>query len=273
LEVITLRNEALGKDKILLSLVERLKSSEARLSSLSEAEQRMKELEERQLKDAKHIADLEYALSTQVEFHRSEVQKLEKKLDKVTENLNVEQTKREISDMKWLRVQKNVEELRQAKEECFNVAMESANNLKNSFTNVGAFSLDQNFICGDPDGVIRWINGEAEAFEEILGDIGDLCAFADARGAVSILEKVGYEHAKAVVQSRFSLSTNDIRNPLVEAASLIGKFYSEVLLKGGREIADEAIRKMKKSHDALEEARKTEEAAERARLIGTSIVN
>jgi hypothetical protein len=29
-EVITLRNEALAKDKILLSLVERLKSSEAR---------------------------------------------------------------------------------------------------------------------------------------------------------------------------------------------------------------------------------------------------
>jgi hypothetical protein len=40
-EVITLRNEALEKDKILLSLVERLKSSEARLSSLSEVEQRM----------------------------------------------------------------------------------------------------------------------------------------------------------------------------------------------------------------------------------------
>jgi hypothetical protein len=38
LEVITLRNEALEKDKILLSLVERLKSSEARLSSLFEAE-------------------------------------------------------------------------------------------------------------------------------------------------------------------------------------------------------------------------------------------
>jgi hypothetical protein len=35
LEVIMLRNEALEKDKILLSLVERLKSSEARLSILS----------------------------------------------------------------------------------------------------------------------------------------------------------------------------------------------------------------------------------------------
>jgi hypothetical protein len=44
-------------------------------------------------------------------------------------------------------------------------------------------------------------------------------------------------------------------------------------LKGGREIADEVIRKNEKeSHDALKEARKTEEAAERARLIGISTV-
>jgi hypothetical protein len=42
-----LRNEALEKDKILLSLVERLKSSEARLSSLSEADQKIKEFEKK----------------------------------------------------------------------------------------------------------------------------------------------------------------------------------------------------------------------------------
>jgi hypothetical protein len=208
----------------------------------------MKGFEERQSKDAKCIADLDYAMSTHVELYRSEVQELEKKLDEVIENFNVEQTKREISDMERLRVQKNVEELCQAKEECFNVAIESANNLKNSFTNVGTFSLDHNFIYGDPDGVIRWINGEAEAFEEILSDRGDFCAFADARGAVLILEKVGCKHAKAVVQPGFSLSVNDIRNPSAEAASLSGKFYSEVWLKGGREIVDEAIRKTKKSH-------------------------
>ena len=107
-----MRNEALKKDKILLSLVERLKSSEDMLSSLSEAEQRMKELEEKQLKDVKRIADLEYVLSIQVGLHRSEVQELEKKLDEVTENFNVEHKKHEISDTEWLRVQKNVEELR-----------------------------------------------------------------------------------------------------------------------------------------------------------------
>jgi hypothetical protein len=74
-EVITLRNEALEKDKILISLVERLKSNEAKMS-------------------------------TQAELHSSEIQELEKKLGKATENFNVELTKRETSDIKRLRVQK-----------------------------------------------------------------------------------------------------------------------------------------------------------------------
>jgi hypothetical protein len=54
--------------------------------------------------------------------------------------------------------------------------MECCNNLKNNFAKVGAFSSEQNFICGDPDGVIRWISGEAETFDEILTDRGDFCA-------------------------------------------------------------------------------------------------
>jgi hypothetical protein len=36
--------------------------------------------------------------------------------------------------------------------------------LKDNFAKVGVFSIEQNLICGDPDGVIRWISGEAEAF-------------------------------------------------------------------------------------------------------------
>jgi hypothetical protein len=103
--------------------------------------------------------------------------------------------------------------------------------------------------------------------------IGDFCAFAGARGAVSVLEKVGREHAKALVQPGFSLSANNIKNPLSKATTLGGKFYFEVWLKGGREIADEAIRKKEKeSLDALKDARRTEEAAEHSRLIGTFII-
>jgi signal transduction histidine kinase len=92
-------------------------------------------------------------------------------------------------------------------------------------------------------------------------------------GATSILEKVDCEHAKAVVQPEFVFSADDIKNPSAEASALGGKFYSEVWMKGGHEIADEAIRKNEKeSHDAQEEAKRAEEAAERARLIGTFIV-
>jgi hypothetical protein len=41
-------------------------------------------------------------------------------------------------------------------------------------------------------------------------------------------------------------------------------------MKGGCDIADEAIKKIEKeSHDAQEETKRAEEAAERASLIGT----
>jgi hypothetical protein len=48
-----------------------------------------------------------------------------------------------------------------------------------------------------------------------------------------------------------------------------GKFYSNIWMKGGRELADEAIKKNEKeTHEAQEEAKRVEEVAERARRIG-----
>jgi alanine racemase len=167
-EVISLRNEGLEKDKIVLSFFERIKTSEAKLARFSKVEQKILKFEKKEEADAKRIADLEYALSVQVGLHRSEVEGLEKKLDEITENFKVEQTKCATSDIERLRVQKNVEELRHAKEERYIVAMQCCNKLKSNFTNVGAFSTEQDFIHGDPDEVTRWIEGEDEAFDEIL---------------------------------------------------------------------------------------------------------
>jgi ribosomal protein S3 len=88
------------------------------------------------------------------------------------------------------------------------------------------------------------------------------------------LEKVGCDHAKVVAQPNFTFSANDIRNPSTEATTLGGKFYSKVWLKGGQEIADEAMkRNEKESHDASEEAKRDEEAVEQARLIGIHSFN
>jgi hypothetical protein len=163
-------------------LAETLKTSEAKLAKLSEVDEKILKFEKEKEADEKHIADLEYALSIQVGLHRSEVTGLEKKLDEVTENFHVEQSKLEISDTERLTVQKNVEELRQAKEVCYNVAIQWSNKLKNAFVSVGAFSAEQNFIRGDPECVIKWIEGEVEAFDEVLTGRGDFCACVGAQG-------------------------------------------------------------------------------------------
>jgi hypothetical protein len=96
------------------------------------------------------------------------------------------------------------------RKKCFDVAMDCAKNLKNNFSRVGAFSSEQKFFHGDPNGVIQWISGEAKAFEEFLSDRGDFCAFAGARGAVSILQKASCDHAKAVAQPDFAFSADGV---------------------------------------------------------------
>jgi hypothetical protein len=61
-----------------------------------------------------------------------------------------------------------VEELRSSKKRCYNKSIDCVKKLKASFTKVGAFSSEENFSRGNPEGVIEWIDHEAEAFEEIL---------------------------------------------------------------------------------------------------------
>jgi hypothetical protein len=147
-----------------------------------------------------------------------------------------------------------------------------AKKLKDSFVKVGAYSSEQKFIRDDPEGVIQWIGEEAEAFDEILSDRRYFCAFSGAQGVAAILEKAGCEHVKAVAQTESILSADNTKDPSVEASTLGDKFYSNVWMKGGREMADEAIKKNEKeSHNAREEAKQAEEAAERAMIIGTFI--
>jgi hypothetical protein len=108
------------------------------------------------------------------------------------------------------RLEKNVEELRESKERCFEKSLDCVKKLKTSFAKVDAYSSEENFIRGDPEGVIDWISGEAEDFEEILINRGDICAFTGARGIVAILEKAGCDHVKATVQTEAAFSTDDM---------------------------------------------------------------
>jgi hypothetical protein len=106
--------------------------------------------------------------------------------------------------------------------------VECVKKIKTSFANVGGYSNKDNFIRGDPEGVIEWISNEAEAFEEILSDRGDVCAFSGARGVAAILEKAGCEHVKTLAQTKAAFSVDDTKDPSPKASSIGGKFFTDI---------------------------------------------
>jgi hypothetical protein len=176
---------------------------------------------------------------------------------------------RDVSDYWKNYCEKIIAELRSSKERCFKKSVECVKNIKTSFANVGAYSSEDNFIRGDPESVIEWISSEAKAFEEILSDRGDVCAFSGARGVAAILEKAGCEHVKTLAQAEAAFSIDDTKNPSAEASLIGGKNFTDIWENGGRGMAHEIIKKREKDiHDAREATKAAEKAAELERRIG-----
>ena len=76
---------------------------------------------------------------------------------------------------------------------------------------------------------------------------GDICAFSGARGIATVLERKGYDHVKSLAQT--------------EASLVGGKFFTDIWENGGREMAQEIIRKSEKG---IHDTRKVAEAAEKS---------
>jgi hypothetical protein len=201
-EVIELRNEGLEKDKILISLVNKIKEDEA-------------------------------SSKVQAEAQKSEIEDLRRQLAKAKEKCAVAEANRDASEYWKNYLEKTVVELRASKERCFEKSVECVKKMKTSFANVGAYSNEDNFIRGDPEGVIEWISGEAEAFEEILSDRGDVCAFSGVRGVAAVLEKAGCDHVKILAQAEAAFSVDDTKDPSAEASLIGGKFFTDIWENGG----------------------------------------
>jgi hypothetical protein len=228
----------LEKDKILLTLVDKIKEDEA-------------------------------SSKAQAEAHKHEIEDLRKQLARAKEERILEETKRELSDQWANHLEINVEELRASKKRCYDKSIECVKKIKSSFASIGAFSSEENFTRGNPEGPIEWISHEAEAFEEILNSRGDICAFSGARGIVTILERKGCEHVKSLAQSEDALSSEDIKDPSAEASLVGGKFFTDIWDNGGREMAQEIIQKSEKGiHDARNVAEAAEKSAEPEGQIG-----
>jgi hypothetical protein len=126
-------------------------------------------------------------------------------LAEAKEKCGLAEANRDISEYWKNYLEKTVEELRTSKERCFKKSLDCVEKIKASFANVGAYSNEDNFIRGDPEGVIEWISGEAEAFEEYLSDHGDVCACSGAREISTILKKAGCDHVKTLVKGKCAL--------------------------------------------------------------------
>jgi hypothetical protein len=175
-----LRNEATEKDKILLSLVDKVKEDEASFKNQSDAQ-------------------------------KIEIEDLRKQLTEAKENVVSQRPTEILVSIGKNYLEKTVEELRASKERCFEKSLSYVEKIKASFANVDAYSNEDNFIRGNPKGVIEWISGEAEAFEEILSDRGDVCAFSGARGISAFLENAGCDHIKTMAHAEAAFSTDVTR--------------------------------------------------------------
>jgi hypothetical protein len=175
-EVIELRNEGLEKDKILHSLLNKIKEDEAASKAQSEAQ-------------------------------KCKIENLQKQLAEANLKCATVEANLEVSDYWKNHWEKTAVALWLSKEKCYEKSMKCVETIKSSFTSTGAFSNESNFVLRDPEGPIDWINGEAEAFEEILSGRGDICAFSGARGIATILEKRGYDHVKSLAQTEAALTT------------------------------------------------------------------
>jgi chromosome segregation ATPase len=123
-EVIELRNEGLEKDKILISLVNKVKEDEANYKAKAEAQ-------------------------------KTEIEDLRRQLAEANERCTLAQANREITEYWKNKLEKNVEELRESKEKCFEKSLDCVKKLKTSFAKVGAYSSEENFIRATPRALLN----------------------------------------------------------------------------------------------------------------------
>jgi molecular chaperone GrpE (heat shock protein) len=94
----------------------------------------------------------------QSEIQRNEIENLQKQLAEAKLKYAIAEADRDASDYWKNYWEKIVAELRSSKERCFEKFVECVKKIKTSFANVGAYSSEDNFIRGDPEGPL---NGSA----------------------------------------------------------------------------------------------------------------
>jgi hypothetical protein len=89
------------------------------------------------------------------EAQKIEIEDLRRQLAEAKEKCALAEANQEISEYWKNHLEKNVEELRTSKERCFEKSLDCVKKIKASFTKVGAYSVEENFIQGDPKALLN----------------------------------------------------------------------------------------------------------------------
>jgi hypothetical protein len=88
------------------------------------------------------VKEDEAKYNAQAEAHKVEVEDLRKQLAEANENCAVAKASQEISEWWKMKLEKNIDELRESKKRCFEKSLDCVKKLKSSFSKVGAYSSE-----------------------------------------------------------------------------------------------------------------------------------
>jgi hypothetical protein len=136
------------------------------------------------------------------------------------------------------------ETLKALKSKCFSFAAKCTTRLKSIFNSVGAVSEEANLSVEDISRALECIETEVDVLDEVITSHCDFCALVASRGTTAAFIKAGCNHARVVNKPSFSLSPSDLIDIPAEAQSIGNRFITQIMAKGGRELASDETRNL-----------------------------
>jgi chromosome segregation ATPase len=126
---------------------------------------------------------------------------------------------------KSLNLQKSLKELQ---DKCLNFGNRCVQRLKQVFNSVGASSKKFEPSVEDLSSTFEHIEGEVEAFDEVIAGHGDFCALLASRGTAVAFMKAGCTHGKIVNRPNFNLSPADLTDIPSLAQSIGNRLITQI---------------------------------------------
>lgn len=139
---------------------------------------------------------------------------------------------------------KLVQTVKGLRDNYFEIISRCSNRLREVFHLVGAASEEANSALDDLPGALKWVEGEIDAFGEVMSGQGNFCMLIASCGTTSILEKAGCSHLKIVSKANFNFSPDDTTTTSTEANSEANRFITLIWMKGGRELVGVKTREL-----------------------------